>query len=95
VAEGFGTVSGSAIDKPRDTAGGDMDTAAEFFHDLTAERFLRLGVSSVVYFRPCVVEGDVAYAIHSADGVLVSVVEDIDVATKLASDYGMAVVTVH
>jgi hypothetical protein len=88
-------MSGSTIDKPRDTSGTDVDTAAEFFHDLTAERFLQLGVSSVVYFRSCMVEDDVAYAIHSADGVLVSVVEDIDAATMLAHDDGMAVVTVH
>jgi hypothetical protein len=88
-------MSGSAIDKSRDTTGGDVDTAAEFFHDLTAERFLRLGVSSVVYFRSCMVNGDLACAVHSADGVLVSVVEDIDVATMLAFDHGMAVVTVH
>ena len=72
-----------------------MDTAAAFFHNLTAERFLRLGVLSLVYLRSCVVEGEPAYAIHSADGVLVSVVEDIDAATMLASDYGMAVVAVH
>ena len=88
-------MSGSAIDKPRVATSGDVDTAAEFFHDLTDERFLRLGVSSVVYFRSCMVDGDPAYAIHSADGVLVSVVEDIYAATMLASDYGMAVVTVH
>jgi hypothetical protein len=85
----------SAIDKPRNSSARNADTVAEFFHHLTAERFLRLGVSSVVYLRSCVVEGDPAYAIRSADGLLVSVVEDIDAATMLVSDYGMAVVTVH
>ena len=88
-------LSGSAIDKPRDTTGGDVDTVAEFFHGLTADRFLRLGVLSLVYLRSCMVEGDLAYAIHGADGALMSVVEDIDAATMLASDYGMAVATVH
>jgi hypothetical protein len=88
-------LSGSAIDKPRDTTGGDVDIAAEFFHNLTTDRFLRLGVLSLVYLRSCMVEGDLAYAIHSADGALISVVEDIDAATMLASDYGMAVAAVH
>ena len=49
----------------------------------------------MVYFRSCIVEGDPAYAIHAADGVLLSVVEDIHGATMLASDYGRMVVTVH
>jgi hypothetical protein len=88
-------LSGSAIDKTRDTTGGDVGTVAEFFHSLTAERFLRLGVLSSVYLRSCMVEGDLAYAIHSADGALMSIVEDIDAAAILASDYGMTVATVH
>ena len=88
-------LSGSAIDKPKDTTGGDVDTVAKFFHGLTADRFLRLGVLSLVYLRSCMVEGDLAYAIHSADGALMSIVEDIDAAAILASDYGMAVATVH
>ncbi len=85
----------SAIDKPRDTLGVGMDVVAEFFRNLTAERFLRLGVLSVVYCRSRIVDGDPAYALYSADGVLVSVVEDIQAATLLANKHGMAVVTVH
>jgi hypothetical protein len=88
-------MSVSALDKPSDTPGGSVDTVAEFFHHLTAEWFLRLGVQSVVYFRSCMVEGDLAYAIHSADGALIAVVEDIDTAVAQASEHGMAVVTVH
>jgi hypothetical protein len=95
VAERFETMRGSTIDKPRVTNGGEVATAAEFVHDLTTKWFLRVGASSVMYFRSRMVEGDLAYAIHSADGVPVSVVEDIDAATILASDYGMAGVTVH
>ena len=85
----------SAIDKPRDTTGSSVDKVVEFFHHLTAERFLRLGVSSVVYLRSCVADGDQAYAIHGADGTLVGVVEDIDTAVAQASEHGMAIVTVH
>ena len=88
-------MSGSAIEKPKNTSDGEVDAVADFFHHLTAELFLRLGVSSVVYIRSCMVGDDPTYAIHSADGVLVSVVEDIDAATMLASDYGMAIVVVH
>jgi hypothetical protein len=72
-----------------------MDTAEEFFEHLTATRFLRLGVLSVVYFRSCTADGERFYAIYNADGALMSVVEDIDAAMALASEYGMAVAKVH
>jgi hypothetical protein len=41
------------------------------------------------------VEGDVACAIHSADGALMAVVEDVVTAVAQVSEHGMAVVTVH
>jgi hypothetical protein len=88
-------MSAPAIDKPMDTTGGDLDPVAEFFHHLTATRFLRLGLQSVVYLRSCMVEGDVACAIHSADGALMAVVEDVVTAVAQVSEHGMAVVTVH
>ena len=85
----------SAMNKPRDTRGSNADKVLEFFHHLTAARFLRLGISSVVYLRSCMADGDQAYAIHGADGALVGVVDDIDAAVTLASEHGMAVVAVH
>jgi hypothetical protein len=85
----------SVIDKPSDTTDCNVDTVTEFFHHLTAERFLRLGVPLVVYFRACMVEGDLAYALHNADGTLIAVVKDIDTAVARASERGMAVVAVH
>jgi hypothetical protein len=88
-------MSGSAIDKPTDTVGGSVDTLTDYLHHLTPTQFRGLGVPLVVYLRSCVVDGEVVYAIHTADGALRSVVEDIDTATALASEWGMAVVTVH
>jgi hypothetical protein len=82
-------MGGLAVDKP--TSDGEVDAVADFFHHLTAALSLWLGVSSVVYFRSCMVGGGLTYAIHSADGVPVSVAEDIDAAPMLASDHGMAV----
>ena len=87
-------MSGSVIDKPVETVC-CVVKLTEDPHHLTAARFRGLGVASVVYLRPCVVEGDVAYAIHGADGTLMNVVEDFDTAMLLAFEYGMAVVTVH
>ena len=76
-------MSGAAIDKPSDTVGGGVDTLANYLHHLTPTQFQGLGVPLVVYLRSCVVDGEVAYAIHTADGALRSVVDDIDTATAL------------
>ena len=95
-ATDFGTMSGSAIEQAeKHERSRSRHAVAGFFHHLTAEHFLRLGVSSVVYLRSSMVGDDPTYAIHSADGVLVSLVEDIEAATLRASDYGMAIVAVH
>ena len=95
VAEGMRVMSAQVIDRLRDTVGGDAKAFADDPHHYTAAQLRRLGVASVVYLRPCTVEGDVGCAILGADGALMGVVEDIDTAKKLASEQGMAVVTVH
>jgi len=86
-------MSVSATSNPTDTVRGDV--LVDDAHGVKPAWFLLLGVSSVVYLRSCEVEGDLAYAIHGADGALLSVVEDIDTAIMLASEHGMVVVAVH
>jgi hypothetical protein len=83
----------SAIGNLTNTVRGDV--LVDDAHSVNPAWFLLLGVSSVVYLRSCEVEGDLAYAIHGADGALLGVVEDIDVAIMLASEHGMTIVAVH
>jgi hypothetical protein len=90
----MGAMSGSVISKPVETVCCVVRVAIDP-HRLTAAQFLRLGAASVVYLRPCTVEGDSAYAVHGADGALMNVVEDFDTAMVLAFENGMAVVAVH
>jgi len=49
----------------------------------------------LVYLRSGKINGEVAYAIHAADGTPMAVVEDVEVALDLASANNMTFVTVH
>lgn len=89
-----GVMSGSTIVRPSDTAG-RVGTLAEYLQHLTPWQFQQLGVQTVAYLRPCVVDGEEGWAIHTADGALRSVVDDINAAIALTTRWGMAVVTVQ
>ena len=62
---------------------------------MTAAQLRRLGVPSLVYLRQGIVDGEVAYAIHAADGSAVAIVEDVEVAIELVAEHGLSFVTVH
>ena len=55
----------------------------------------RFGLSQLVYLRCGTVEGEVAYAIHAADGTAMAVVEDVAVAIELVAQNEMTFVAVH
>ncbi len=85
----------SVIDRPGETAGREVDAVAEDIRHMTTVQLRCLGVRSVVYLRSGTVDGEMAYAIHAADGIPMAVVEDIDAAVALACEHGMAFVAVH
>ena len=87
-------MTGSAIVKPSDAAC-RVGTLAEYFQHLTPTQFQQLGVPTVAYLRHCVVDGEKAWAIHTSDGALRCVVDDINTAIALTYRWGMAVVAVH
>ena len=62
---------------------------------MSTAQFRRLGVRSVVYLRSGLLNGEVAYAIHAADGIPMAVVDDVDAAVALGNEHGMASVAVH
>jgi hypothetical protein len=85
----------AVIDMPGQTACPDVDTDIIDVRHMTTAQLRRLGVRSVVYLRSGIIDGQVAYAIHGADGAPMAVVEDIDLAVELVSEQGMAFVAVH
>jgi hypothetical protein len=85
----------TVIDMPSETIGRDVDAETADVRCMTQGELQRLGVSSVVYLRPGMIDGQMAYAIHGADGCPMAVVEDIELAVELVSEHGMAFVAVH
>ena len=62
---------------------------------MTAAELRRLGLPRLVYLRCGTVEGQVAYAIHAADGTAITVVDEIELAIELAAAHDMTFVPVH
>jgi hypothetical protein len=85
----------SVMDKPGETIGCDVDPTAEDVRHMSSAQLRRLGVPSVVYLRSGTLNGEVAYAIHAADGTPMAVVEDVDTAVELVCEHGMAFAAVH
>jgi hypothetical protein len=62
---------------------------------LNSQDFLSLGLHDVVYVKPVVVEQRQAYAIHAADGTLLSVMGDMKAASALIMGNDLEQVVTH
>jgi hypothetical protein len=62
---------------------------------MTRAQLRQLGMPRIVYLRSGTIDGHTAYAIHAADGTAMAIVEDIELAVELASEYDMTFVPVH
>jgi hypothetical protein len=78
-----------------DSLGQDDGMSVADVRQMTAAELRRLGVPRLVYLRQGTVAGQIAYAIHAADGSAVAIVEDMEVAIDLAVENGLSIVTVH
>jgi hypothetical protein len=85
----------AAIDKPDGITAFAAEGAMLDARRMTTVQLRQLGVPTLVYLRSGLLNGELAYAIHAADGTTIAVVEDIDVAVELVSERGMAFVAVH
>jgi hypothetical protein len=85
----------SVIERPGETVGQNVDVLEDDVRHMTTAQFRRLGVRSVVYLRAGLMNGEMAFAIHAADGIPMAVVEGVDSAVALACEHGMAFVAVH
>jgi hypothetical protein len=62
---------------------------------MTLGQLRRLGVPRLVYLRCGKVDGQMAFALHAADGTAIAVVEDIDLALEMVAANNMTFVSVH
>ena len=65
------------------------------FAPLSAKDFMALGAEDVAYVKPFVEEGRALFAIHTADGRAVALVESRDLAVVAIRQNGFEPVSVH
>lgn len=70
-------------------------TNTEVFKTLTVEQFAVLGMRNLAYVKDVQIEGQPAYAIHSADGNTVAVLADRDIAFATVRQNDLEPVSVH
>ena len=75
-------------------AGAPADTGSDI-RRLTQAQLLQLGVSELAYVKQVELDGDVAYAIHAADGEPMAVAADQDLAVAAILQHEMVPALVH
>ncbi len=63
--------------------------------DLSAEQFAHLGVPHVAYFKPVMLQGVRAYAIHAADGTPMAMAADREIAIEVVLENDLQPIWVH
>ena len=77
-----------------DDAGAPADSGLDI-RRLTPAQLLSLGVSELAYVKQVELDGDVAYAIHAADGEPIAVAADQELAVAAILQHEMVPALVH
>ena len=72
-----------------------QNSAKEILRNLSVQDFLNFGLQQVAYIKPVKVENREAYAIHAADGSVLSVLDSIDHAKVVVRHNELEPVTIH
>jgi hypothetical protein len=62
---------------------------------MTAKQLAQLGMAQLAYVRPVMMDGELAFAIHGADGTPVAVAPDRDMADAAIEQQDLVQVPVH
>ncbi|MBP7335309.1 DUF1150 family protein [Niveispirillum sp.] len=66
-----------------------MNPTTQYLRRLSPKDFAAFGVNDLAYVKPTETEGKPAYAIHAADGTILTVVERQDVAFATVRQHDM------
>ena len=69
--------------------------AIEKLKHITPKEFALLGMNDVAYVKRVIVNDEVGYAIHSADGTQVAVMPDLEVAYAAIRQHELEPVSLH
>lgn len=67
----------------------------ETLRHLTPEAFAALGAENTIYLRPIVQDGVLAFAVHTAAGQPIGLMESPEIAKAAAIQHDMNLVSVH
>jgi len=70
-------------------------TTTEILKQMTPEAFAALGAENTIYLRPIVQDGVVAFAVHTAAGQPIGLMESPELARAAALQHDMTLVSVH
>ncbi len=70
-------------------------TRTEIDRRLSPDELAMFGLQHIAYVKRVVVEGEVGYAVHAADGTPIAVFPDLDVAFAAVRQSDMEPVSVH
>ena len=67
----------------------------ERIRGLSGRDFANLGVHAVAYIKPITVDGELVFAIHSADGREMAVIADLEIALQTVRQNDLEPASVH
>jgi hypothetical protein len=70
-------------------------TSVEVLKHMTPEAFAALGAENTIYLRPIVQNGTVVFAVHTAAGQPIGLMESAEMAYAAALQHDMNLVSVH
>jgi hypothetical protein len=62
---------------------------------MTVEQLLQLGTRQVVYLKAGMHNGEMAFVLYGADGILLIAVDDMDTAVEMVAENGLRFATIH
>ncbi|MGD0433766.1 MAG: DUF1150 family protein [Acetobacteraceae bacterium] len=78
-----------------ETEDGKIDVRAFDVRHMTADQLGALGVSHIAYVKPVIVNGEMGFAIHAADGTPMALAEDRATAMAAIMQHEMLPLSVH
>ena len=80
---------------PGETLTNSQDQTIATLRHITAEQLRHLGARRVVYLTAATCDGEQAFVVFGADGMLLVVVDDVETAAAMAARHGLDFVTLH
>lgn len=72
-----------------------MTTASQFLRQLSSQDLAAYGVNDIAYVKAVEMQGEPAFAIHAADGTVLTVLKNRELAVATVRQHDMEPVSIH